>query len=263
MHVADVKIEGRIHSYAVGRIESRRRGRAAIAGVGLSAVAGYGIDGCTGDLADAMVVGVGDIDVVAAVDGDRGGITQCRSGGGRAVAGEARITGSRDRADVAAAYFTNAVVMRVGDVNVAVGVHGHAVGRVEHCAAGRRAIAAKALRAASSNCAHQAIHIHFEDAVVVRIGDEQVARRIEGHSSRHGKRDVGRLGRVCRSARRLRVRLRMAQPRQCRALRRVLRLRGIRPHAQKQRNYSHTHITQPAFHLYGLHRIHRFLRCRL
>jgi len=44
-----------------------------IAAIALRAIARYGIDGCADDLANAVVVGVGDIDVVVGVDSHRGG----------------------------------------------------------------------------------------------------------------------------------------------------------------------------------------------
>ena len=198
MRVADVNVEGGIDGHAIGRVESRRRGQTSIAGVRLTAVAGHGVDRCAGDLADAMVVGVGDIDVAAAIDGDRGGITQQSRGGRRAVAGEARNAASGDGTDVAAAHLADAIVVGVGNIDVAAGVHGHAGGRIEQRASGRAAIAAKALRTGAGNGADQAFQIHFENHVVAGVGDEQISSRVEGYPAGQREGDVGRLNRAGR-----------------------------------------------------------------
>src|SRR5262249_20669670 len=99
-----------------------------VAAVGARAGAGDGGDdaGRFDHLADAMVVGIGDVDVAAAIDGHPGGVVQHGGGRGTAVAGVAGDTVTGDGDDLAGRFdhLADAAVGRIGDVDVAGAIHG-------------------------------------------------------------------------------------------------------------------------------------------
>ena len=105
-------------------------GRAAVAAIAAASVAGDGGDDARAgvDLADAVVAGVGDEQVAAGVHRNADGIVQLGGGGRPAVAAIARSSVAGDGGDDArgGVDLADAVVVGVGDEQVAAGVHRHA-----------------------------------------------------------------------------------------------------------------------------------------
>ena len=122
-------------------IERQGRGEVELGGGGECVVAGEAGDGA-GDggndaggeveLADAVVVGVGDVEVVGGVESEALRRVECGGGGRAIVAGEALCTCSGNGGDVAGGIdFANDVVRGLHKVEVAGGVEGHCGGQGE------------------------------------------------------------------------------------------------------------------------------------
>ena len=100
-------------------------GGAVVAGEAWSAGSGDGGDGAGREVefADAVVVGVGDVEVVCGVEGQALRGVELGGGGGAVVAGEALGAGAGDGGDCAGGvYFADDVVGGLGDVEIALGV---------------------------------------------------------------------------------------------------------------------------------------------
>src|SRR5207253_3800120 len=105
---------------------------AAVAREAWRTCAGVGRDGAAGgDLADAVVAEVRDVEVTGGIEG-HAAWAELRGGRGAAVAPEAVPTVAGVGRDGApGGDLADAVVVQVRDVEVAGGIEGHAVGRVE------------------------------------------------------------------------------------------------------------------------------------
>ncbi len=122
-------------------IEGEGRGEVELGGGGGGVVAGEagggsrdGGDDAGGEVefADAVVVGVGDVEVVCGVEGEALGGVECGGGGGAAVAGEALCAGAGDGGDVADGVdLADDVVGGLGEVEIAGGVEDDGGGKDE------------------------------------------------------------------------------------------------------------------------------------
>ena len=92
-------------------------------------------DACRGiDLADAVVVAIGDIEVACAVRGYAPGVVQLRDGSQAAVPAESAVSsGTRDGGNDACRDIdlADAVVVAIGNIDVACAVRGYAPGLVQ------------------------------------------------------------------------------------------------------------------------------------
>ncbi len=96
-----------------------------VGGEAWRAGAGDGGDdaGDEADFADAVVVGVGEVEIVGGVESEALGRVECGGGGGAGVAGEALRAGAGDGGDVAGGVdFADDVASGLGEVEVAGGV---------------------------------------------------------------------------------------------------------------------------------------------
>ena len=143
--VRDEEVARGVHGDA-GRVPQlrARAGAPVAAEAGNTGAGDRGDDpGAGGDPADAVVTGVRDEEVARSVDGDAGRVPELRAGGGAPVAEEARTAGAGERGDDAGAGRdpADAVVRRVRDEEVAGGVDGDRVGKVQHGMGCRAAVA--------------------------------------------------------------------------------------------------------------------------
>src|ERR1019366_5017878 len=113
------------------------------------------------------------------------------------------VAGSRERGNDTGgrADLANSVVVEVGDVQIAAGVHGETAGIVEHRTGGRTAIAGEAGASVTGNRADDPCSVDLANPVDIEKID--VTRGIHGHFARnHGRVDsetavaVDRIGSV-------------------------------------------------------------------
>ena len=149
----------------------------------MCAVACDGCDDASGgiDSTDAVVAGVGEVEVACGVEGESGGKVELSGGCESVVAGEARSTGSCNRGDDARGEveFADAVIVGVGEVEVAGGVEGEALGGVECGGDGGAIVAREALCAGAGDSADLAEGVDFADVVVGCLGDVEIAGGVE------------------------------------------------------------------------------------
>src|SRR6202042_2392064 len=120
-----------------------------------------GDDAGRGDLADGVVEGVSDEQVAGAVDGDALRVVQLGAGGGAAVAGESaepvaglvggEVAGHGGDDPGLGVDPADDVVGRVGDIQVAVGVHREAGGGVQLRERGQAPVSGVAGRAVAGD----------------------------------------------------------------------------------------------------------------
>src|ERR1019366_9345319 len=177
--VGDVQVAGGIHGDACGIVQLGAGGRAVVAAEACRPTSGHGRDHAVRNLADAMVVLVGDVQVAGGIHGDACGIVQLGAGGRAVVAAEACRPTSGHGRDHAVRNLADAMVVLVGDVQVAGGIHGDACGIVQLGAGGRAVVAAEACRPTSGHGRDHAVR-NLADAMVVLVGDVQVAGGIHG-----------------------------------------------------------------------------------
>ena len=140
MPVGDVQASSGVDGDAGGEIERGGGGCTAVSGVKFFSVPGDGGDGRSGDPADALVEGVGDVEVVGCIERDGGGQGERGGGGWSVVAGEAWGAGPGYGGDDSVADYTDALVVRVRDVQAAGGVNRDAGRRVEEGRGGGSAV---------------------------------------------------------------------------------------------------------------------------
>ena len=144
--VPDIDTVGGIDVDAGGKVEHSRGGWSAVASIPRGAAAGVGGDvaGGTGDHADKVVLGIDDVGVAAAVEGDALGKAQvCLDGGvGRSnggikagiateAAGIGDVSGEGRNLVRGLIDFTDDVVSGVGNVNVVTGIDAQCPGIVK------------------------------------------------------------------------------------------------------------------------------------
>ncbi len=188
VHVGDVEIAGsRIERDVARHVQVRAGRRAAVADVlriAGHAVARHGVDqpGLGVDHAHAVVQRVGDVDVAVGRGGDRAGRVQRGLGRRLVVAVVAVLARSGDGGDDPGRSIdaADAVVVRVGDDQIAVGRDRDAVRRVELRHDRGAVVAGEAgaqLVAAGDRLDLDVVRVDAADDVVVRVGDVDVAVR--------------------------------------------------------------------------------------
>ena len=179
--IGDIEVARPVHRHAIGIVETRLSCRAAIPAEPLLSRARNGGDRPGGiHLADAVVVGIGDVEVACAVHRHAIGQVETRLSCRAAVLAEPTTTrNGGDRPD--GIDLADAAVVAIGDVEVARAVHRHAIGIVETRLSCRAAIPAETVLPRSRNGGDRPGGIDPADAVVVAIGDVEVARGIYRH----------------------------------------------------------------------------------
>src|SRR5262249_23179373 len=135
------------------------------------------------DLADAVVALVAEEDVAAGVHGDAERVIELGGGGRPAVPAEAASAVAGDGDDHAGRFhhLADAVVVGVGDVEVAVGVHGPPVWAAEVRRGGRDVVAVVGGVAGAGDGDNVAGRLHhLPNAAVVGVGDVDVAAAVHG-----------------------------------------------------------------------------------
>ena len=133
-------------------------------------------------LADAVAVGIGDIEVARAVHCHAIGQVETHLSCRAAVLAEPTTT--RNGSDRPGGIdLADAVVVAIGDVEVALAVHRHGAGVVELCLSCRAAVPAEALLPRSRNGGDRPDGIDLADAVVGGICDVEVALAVHRHAS--------------------------------------------------------------------------------
>ncbi|MNS29471.1 hypothetical protein D3C72_614720 [compost metagenome] len=168
--VRHVDRAGGVHGHAAGAVELG--GGGAALGVARAGAAAEGADQAGGrDLADGVVAGVGHVDVARSVHRELVRVVEARRGrdavgqAGDALAGERRV-GAVGR------HAADAVVAAVGHVEVAGGVEGDALGRVEAGAGG------------AGEGRHGAVLGNLADHAVAAVRDVDIARGVGRHRRR-------------------------------------------------------------------------------
>jgi len=152
-----------------------------------------------------MIVMIGDVEVPARVDRHVGRVAQQRGRRGNVVAVEALSAGAGDGRDDAVDHAPDGVVVEVGDVQRARRVELDAPRAIDL----RRARGAAVSRVTGDTRPHERVDrsaaVHDADAVVVRIGDDQVAgrvlERLVGSDAGGGGRPAVAAERACARAR--------------------------------------------------------------
>ena len=132
-----------------------------------------------------MLFDVGDEQVARGVDGDADGAIQLGGGRGPVVAAVTGGAVAGDGDDVAGRldHLADHVVATVGDEQVARGVDGEAAGAVQLGGGRGSVVAAVTGGAVAGDGDDVAGRLdHLADHVVVRVGDEQVARGVDGEA---------------------------------------------------------------------------------
>ena len=134
-------------------------------------------------LAHAMAFELGDIEIGCRIDGHIARRVELRGVGLAAIARVAFHSRAGDGDDDAiGADLAHTVVAQVRNIKVSRGIHRQTIGKVELGRAGRATIAAEAGRASSGDGRDDPAGIHSADAMVIGIGQEQIALRVYGHA---------------------------------------------------------------------------------
>ena len=165
----------------------------------VTAVAPHASAGDRGDhprtvhAANAVVPRVGDVEVARRVHPHAHWSGEFRVGGRAAVPAEAQGTSACQRCDHARrVHAANAVVPRVGDVEVARRVHPHAAGKIKLCAGCRATVPAPAPLARTRHRGDHPRTVHAANAVVPRVGDVEVTRCVHRHAGGVPEQRAGR-----------------------------------------------------------------------
>jgi hypothetical protein len=166
-------------------VEHGQVGPAAVTGVTRLAVAGHHAEDTFGrDAAHPVVPAVAEVDRPVGRGDDRLGVLHLRLDGRGA---DPRFPGSADAGHggdgPGGVDLADAVVGAVGDVDVARLVDGHAVGRVERRLRRRPPVAREGGGAVAGHGGDDPLGVDLADAVVQGVGEEGVARRIEGEGT--------------------------------------------------------------------------------
>src|SRR5204863_71959 len=151
------------------------------------------------DLADHAVAGVGDEEVARPIEGYTRSVAELGRRGRAAVARKAGYPRRpRHRADLVRRRIdpANDEVVLVGDEEIPSDVEGNARGEVELGRGGRATVAREAAGAAGpcDRADRTRRHMDLADDAVTPVGDEEVARPIDGDARRVV--ELGRLGRA-------------------------------------------------------------------
>ena len=185
--VRDVEVARRVEGDVVREVQLGGGGGALVATKAGNTGAGKRGDDPVGrHPADAVVRGVGDEEIARGVYGDAGRGLELGGSRQAAVATEAGPTGAGDGRDDPGVgrHPADAVVVGVGDEEVARGVHGDA-GRGLELGGGRQAVVAEeAGSAGAGDRADVPARRDLADAVVVGVGNEKVTRGVDGDTGR-------------------------------------------------------------------------------
>ena len=184
----DINVARRADRHVVREIDLRGRGRAAVARGAGRPGAGEGRDHpVTGrHFPHAVVVEVRDVEVAGAVHRDILRPVQLRGRGRAAVAAESRRARPCHRGDHAGArrHFPDALVAAVGDVEMAGAVHRYTEREIEPRLGRRAVVAAEPRYARPRDRRDHAVRRHPADAVIIEVGEVEVAAAIECHADR-------------------------------------------------------------------------------
>ena len=206
VRLGDVEITLGVHDNADGVVKLRLRGRSAVAGLAEDPIAGHGGNDAGGvvHLAEAVVLAVCEEDVAGGVHCHRHWVVYRRGGGRSAVAPVVSETVSDNGVDCARGmiHLPHDVVAGVRDEEVAGGVQDHVCRGVEERRCGLAAVAAVARGPHPSDRGdHAGGEVDLTDAVIPRVGENQVPGGIEAEAQRISDRGCGRLAAVAAIAR--------------------------------------------------------------
>ena len=139
------------------------------------AAACYGGYGALGNPADTIVECIRDKEIALAVRSHATGRVQTTTDGCAVIAAEVGRTITGHSGDNAArAYFPDTVVEGVSNEEIAVVVDGHCLGDIQASARGRASVTAETHRAVAGHCCDGPGGLELANAVVERVGDEEV-----------------------------------------------------------------------------------------
>ena len=186
MRIGDEQVAQGVHPHTLKAGEAGARRGTAVAGEAQRGIAHHdGDDACGGvHPADAVVVRIGDVQVARGIYRHTARTRQAGAGGRAAVAGKAMCATARHGGDDAfgGLHAADAAVARIGDEQVARGVHRHTLGEAQAGGGGGAAVAGEAPGAGARHGGDDPTGpVHPADAVVELIGDVQVARGVHRH----------------------------------------------------------------------------------
>src|SRR5208282_882083 len=188
VRVGDEQVARGVDGDGVGGVQHGCSCGPVVAAVTSFAVTGDGDDvaGRLDHLTDSVVETVGKEHVAGGVDGDAAGAVQLGGGRGAVVAAVTSFTVTCDGDDVAGRldHLADHVIVKVGDEQVARGVDGDVAGVIQF-GGGRGAVVA-AVTGFAVACDGDDVAgrlDHLADHVIVKVGDEQVARGVDGHAT--------------------------------------------------------------------------------
>ena len=181
--VRDVEIAGAIHRHVRRLIELRLGGRPPVACVAPGPCAGHGRDDAARHrhLPDTAVGDIRDVEVAGGIHRHSPRPVKLGAGGHTAVAGIGRGAVAGYRCDDTRRHLPDPVVRTVRDVDIAPGIHRHAIGLIDLSLHGRPAIAGVALVPVSGDDRDRPIR-HLEDYGVARVRNIQIAGSIHRHA---------------------------------------------------------------------------------
>ena len=163
------------------------------------------------DLAHALIVGVGDVEVAAAVERNALGQAERGLGGRATIAHGIRLGGTNRQVEIACngrnvaggrgSDHADDIVAAIGDVEVSGSVERDAAGLAEHGLCSRAAVANGVGFGATGDVVEVARHggddavgdADHADDVIAAVGDVEIAGAVEGHrcGTAHGGVDAG------------------------------------------------------------------------
>ena len=201
LRVGDIEIARGIHGQPLRSVELRAGSRAAVArGTGGAGAGESGDHALAIHAPHHIVCRVRDIRIARGIHRDAERRVDLRGGSRAAVARTAHQPVTGNRADIAAGQFADAIVQRVGKVNVSGGIHRHTRGQAHLDLVRRAAVSGKALVSIADRRGDVPLGVDLANAVGAELGDVHVAAGIRCHAERGHHRQCGR-GAVAREAR--------------------------------------------------------------
>ena len=202
--VGHVEVPRRVQRDGPRKVEPRGRRWPAVPGepaleVAGGAAPGHGRDGpVPGHPPDAVVEAVGDVQAAARADGQAEGASQPGRRRRAAIPGQAALevaggaAPGHGRDGPVRRHLPHAVVVRVRDVEAARPVERQTGGKVQLCLRGRAAIAVETFGPVPGHGGDGAVRRDSPDAIVSRIGDEEVSGGTDGDRARRIELGVDR-----------------------------------------------------------------------
>ena len=183
-HVADQNVPGGIHREPPWGPILCRDGRTTIARAARRSGAGNPLHQTRGcDTADHVRGGVGDQKTAVQIDGQRPGIDEQRLRCGAAIAANAIVVGpSYGPNHSVGGHFADAVVGRIGDVDIPKRIDGDPVRERHSGGGGWTAVSAEACNTVAGDCLNGAAGADFSNATVPTVGDVEVASGVESQA---------------------------------------------------------------------------------